>query len=137
MSILSDARKLRPIIEQAVQSVDGNDAVTARMLYPAWATDTTYTVGFKAQYADRLWRCIQQHTAMSGWEPENATSLWEVINETHSGTMDDPIPYNGNMALEQGLYYIQNDVIYLCIRDTVSPVYNDLSALVGIYVEAV
>lgn len=131
----SEVLKLRSVIEQAMQSIDGNDAVTARMLYPAWATDTAYTVGFKAQYADKLWRCIQQHTAISGWEPDVATSLWEEINETHSGTIDDPIPYGGNMALVQGLYYIQNDVVYLCIRDTGNPVYNALSELVGIYVE--
>ena len=27
-------------------------------------------------------------------------SLWEQINEKHSGAMDDPIPYDGNMAMD-------------------------------------
>ena len=36
-----------------------------------------------------------------------------------------------------GKHYIQNSVIYLCIRDTVNPVYHALSELVGVYVEAV
>lgn len=53
----------------------------------------------------------------------------------HHGTLYDPIPYSGNMALENGKYYMQNDVIYLCIRDTGNPVYHALSALVGLYVE--
>jgi hypothetical protein len=41
------------------------------------------------------------------------------------------------MALTAGLYYIQNSVIYHCIRDTVNPVYNPLAELVGLYVEEV
>ena len=68
-----------------------------------------------------------------GWNPETAASLWEVINETHVGTLGDPIPYDGNMALVSGLYYVQNGVIYLCTRDTVNPVYTGLDELVGIY----
>lgn len=39
------------------------------------------------------------------------------------------------MALENGKYYTQNGVVYLCNRDTVNPVYNALADLVGVYVE--
>ena len=39
------------------------------------------------------------------------------------------------MALESGKYYMQDYAIYLCIRDTVNPVYNPLADLVGVYVE--
>lgn len=53
------------------------------------------------------------------------------------GTLADPIPYSGNMALESGKYYIQDYVIYLCNRDTINPVYNPLAELVGLYVETV
>ena len=62
-------------------------------------------------------------------------ALYTVIDVTHSGTQDDPIPYNGNMALQSGKYYTQNNILYLCNRDTVNPVYNALAELVGIYVE--
>lgn len=51
------------------------------------------------------------------------------------GTLDDPIPYSGNMALESGKYYIQDGVAYRCTRDTVNPVYNALADLIGLYVE--
>ena len=71
----------------------------------------------------------------TGWEPGNAPSLFEQINETHAGTLDDPIPYEGNMALTSGKYYLQGGVIYRCIRDTGNPVYLSLSQLVGLYVE--
>lgn len=135
MTIIELARKLRPIIEQAAQSLDGRTALSAVALYPSWAAGVDYSTGYKAQHGGKLWRCLQAHTSQSGWEPENAASLWTEICETHDGTIDDPVPYSGNMALESGKYYIQDDVIYLCTRDTINPVYQPLSELVGLYVE--
>ena len=133
----SDILKLRKIIEEAVQSLADETALQAVTLYPAWAENTAYAIGFKVQYGSKLYRCIQAHTSQVGWEPEAASSLWEVINEAHEGTLDDPIPYDGNMALTQGKYYVQNEVVYLCTRDTVNPVYGSLESLLGLYVEEV
>lgn len=118
-------------------SVDDNTALRMREFYPEWASDTDYTAGYKVQYGGKLWRCLQAHTSQDGWEPENATALWTEICESHAGTLDDPIPYSGNMALEAGKYYIQSGKTYLCNRDTGNPVYNALSELVGIYVTEV
>lgn len=125
------------LIRQQINSlaVDDNTALRMREFYSDWAADTDYTAGYKAQRGGRLWRCLQAHTSQTGWEPENAPSLWTEICETHGGTLDDPIPYDGNMALEAGKYYSQNGVVYLCTRDTVNPVYNALADLVGLYVE--
>ena len=53
------------------------------------------------------------------------------------GTLENPIEYNGNMILENGKYYIQDGVVYLCNRDTINPVYHNLSDLIGLYVEYV
>ena len=116
-------------------AVDDNTALRMVEFYPEWATDTAYTAGYKVQRGGKLWRCLQAHTSQVGWEPENAASLWTEICETHDGTIDDPIPYSGNMALESGKYYLQDYVIYRCTRDTINPVYNALADLVGIYVE--
>ena len=117
-------------------AVDDNTALRMKSFYPEWAENTAYTLGYKVQYNGKLWRCLSAHTSISTWYPSTATaSLWETINETHSGTIDDPIPYDGNMALENGKYYMQDYEIYLCNRDTVNPVYNALADLVGIYVE--
>ena len=118
-------------------AVDDNTALRMVEFYPEWATDTAYTAGYKVQRGGKLWRCKQAHTAIATWEPENAASLWEVINETHDGTKYDPIPYDGNMALEAGKYYIQFAKTYLCNRDTGNPVYHALAELVGLYVTEV
>ena len=57
--------------------------------------------------------------------------------EAEPGTIDNPIEYNNRMALVQGTYYTQGGVVYLCTRDTIIPVYNDLADLVQIYVQVV
>lgn len=116
-------------------SVDDNTALRMKDFYPEWAAGTSYAVGYKVRRDGKLWRVVQAHTSQAGWEPETAASLWEQINETHAGTLDDPIPYSGNMALTAGLYYMQDWVIYKCTRDTGNPVYHALSELVGLYVE--
>lgn len=133
----SEALHYRGVIERAAQSLDDAAALTVIALHPVWAPGTVCAVGCKVQRDGELWRCMQAHTAQVGWEPENAPSLWEQINETHAGTLADPIPYNGSMALTAGLYYSQDGAAYLCTRDTGNPVYNALSQLVGLYVEIV
>lgn len=132
-----DALRYRRNIEKAVQSLPMKEALEVPTLHPAWAPGTAYAAGHKVQYTGHLWRCMQAHTSQPGWEPEHAPSLWEQINETHAGTLTDPIPYSGNMALVAGLYYSQDGAVYHCIRDTGAPVYNALAELVGLYVEIV
>ena len=116
-------------------TVDDNTALRMVEFYPEWSAGQAYTAGYKAHRGGKLWRCLQAHTAQTGWEPENAASLWTEICESHDGTKYDPIPYNGNMALQSGKYYTQNNILYLCNRNTVNPVYNALAELVGLYVE--
>ena len=125
------------LITAQINTLSVDDATALRMVefYPAWAAGTAYSADYKVQRSGKLWRCVQAHTAQAGWEPENAASLWTQIDESHAGTQEDPIPYEGNMALESGKYYTQGGVTYRCTRDTVNPVYSALSALVGLYVE--
>lgn len=126
---------LRQLIEQAVQFLPDAAALKGIRLHPVWISGRAYAAGEKVQSGGKLWRCLQGHTSQTGWEPENAPALWEQICESYSGTAEDPIPYEGNMALVSGLYYSQDGVTYRCIRDTDSSVYHALSQLVGLYVE--
>ena len=125
------------LIRQQINTlaVDDNTALRMVEFYPKWAAGQAYTAGHKVQHGGKLWRCVQAHTSQTGWEPSiDTASLWTEICESHDGTLADPIPYDGNMALESGKYYIQDYTIYLCTRDTGNPVYNPLAELVGIYV---
>lgn len=136
---LTESEVSRMLIAQQINAldVDNNTALRMTEFYPEWAAGTDYAAGYKVRYGGKLWRCKEPgHTSQTGWDPSTATaSLWEQICETHDGTLADPIPYSGNMALTAGLYYLQDYTIYLCTRDTVNPVYNPLAELVGIYVE--
>ena len=136
---LTESEVSRMLITQQINTltVDDNTALRMVAFYPEWAADTEYTIGYKVQRNGKLWRCRQAHTSQTGWEPENAASLWTEICESHAGTLEDPIPYSGNMALESGKYYMQDGKVYRCTRDTGNPVYNALSELVGLYVEEI
>ena len=136
---LTESEVSRMLIAQQINTltVDDNTALRMVAFYPEWAENTEYTAEYKVQRNGKLWRCIQAHTSQTGWEPENAAALWTEICESHAGTLEDPIPYSGNMALESGKYYMQDGKVYRCTRDTGNPVYNALSELVGLYVEEV
>lgn len=122
-------------------TVDDNTALRMRGFYPAFTDMIGKTVdksGFKVHHNGKLFTTLQPTTTFQvQYEPGAAgmESLFAEICETHEGTLDDPIPYDGNMALENGKYYTQDGVTYLCNRDTGNPVYNLLAELVGLYVE--
>lgn len=136
---ISENEVMSMLITAQINTLSVDDATAVRMaaFYPEWAKDTAYTVGYKAQYLGKLYKVIQAHTSQETWTPDITASLYERIDEVHDGTKYDAIPYEGNMALVSGKYYIEDNVTYLCNRDTVNPVYNKLSELVGIYVEVV
>ena len=127
-------------VKQARQITDDQEALELQILYKSWDQQIgkQLNVGEYVQHEGKLYRVLQAHTAQSTWAPGNGTeSLFVVIDKEHAGTLDDPIPYEGNMELFNGKYYIQNEVVYLCIRDSGTPLYHELSALIGNYVEEV
>lgn len=136
---LSNEEVSRLFFTQQINTLVVDDNTALRMLdyYPEWVPGVSYEAGFKVRYNDKLWRVLQTHTSQLGWEPVNAASLWEQICETYDGTEDDPIPYEGNMSLNIGKYYEEDECLYLCIRDTINPVYQTLKELNGLYVELI
>ena len=125
------------MIVKASASLPDEDALEAVELFKAWQADTAYAADERIRYGEKLYRCVQAHTSQEQYPPSVYTaSLYAEVTLPGDGeTPEHPIAYNGNMALEQGKYYAQNGVVYICTRDTVNPVYNDLADLVGLYVE--
>lgn len=116
-----------------------NQAISVKNLHPEWKEfiGKSLSTGFRVLHEDALYKVRQDINVVLENQPPSidTAALYEEINETHDGTKTDPIPYNNNMALELGKYYIQDDIIYMCTRDTGQAVYQDLSDLVGIYVQ--
>ena len=136
---LSQSDVLAMLIPQQINglTVDDNTALRMKEFYPAFESVIGQTVkqGFKFTHGGKLWKTEQPEMTIQEHYAPGTESLYSEVCETHAGTLDDPIPYDGNMALTTGLYYMQDWKIYLCTRDTGNPVYHALSELVGLYVE--
>lgn len=113
-----------------------SEAAKIPLCYDSWATDTAYKVGDRVECVGKLWKCRQAHTSQENWKPStNTVSLWEVINVENAGTLDDPIPYDQTMTVYNGKYYLEEGIIYKCIRDSGQPLYATCASLVGNYFE--
>ena len=109
---------LRPYIEKAAASLSDNDAVNAVKLFPTWTIGIAVAVGERYQYADKLYKVVQEHTTQADWTPDATPAMWAVIDKTHAGTIDDPIPAARGMEYEYGKYYLDGEDgnTYLCQR---------------------
>ena len=144
MTYTERALQLRPVMEQAAQSLEDSVALTAVELFPVWKElvkeGRKVQKGFRFQHDGKLYRTEQpEYIFVEYYIPgtQGTESLFSNVDENHAGTLEDPIPYETNMEIYEGLYYTQYGITYLCIRNSGQPLQHDLSALVGLYVEAV
>lgn len=141
MNVMEQAKRLRAAMDNASIVLTDEQAVFSKELYPKWEElmGQTVELGFRFRYDDSLYRTLQKsYSFVEHYVPGAGTeSLFARIDEGHAGTAEDPIPYEGNMALEEGMHYSQGGVVYRCIWSTGIPVYHPLSELVGLYVEVI
>ena len=143
---LSEAEVTRMLIAEQINTLAVDDATALRMMafYPDFDElvkrgFTAKDAGYKFRHGDVLYKTAQPNIAFVAHYPPGTgmESMYTRIDEVHDGSEFDPIPYEGNMALTDGLYYTQDGAVYRCIRDTGTPVYAALRELVGLYVEEV
>lgn len=139
-----EARRVKPYYRKGAQTLSNQEALKVKGIYLTWEEcvklgqiDTNGETGYKFTYNGDLYSCVNPNpTFQADWIPGIPTaSLYARIDETHAGTYEDPIPYEGNMVLEQGKHYSQDGVIYICTRDSGIALTHPLSVLVGQYVE--
>lgn len=131
-------------------NLSATEALEVVEWYPEWGVDDGYKVGDqvatnqKFRFEGKLYAVLQPHTILAHYYPStNTASLYVEVTSDYNdqgeemGTIENPIPYDGNMVLENGKYYSQDGITYLCNRDTGNPVYHALKDLVGLYVEEV
>ena len=133
MTLIELAKKLRPLIEKAAISLDDNDALEAKELFPQWSGEAIkYPVDYRVRYNNVLYRVLQEHTSPLDWTPENAPSLyakvlipdptvipnWEQPDSTNAYQIGDKVSHNGtiwenviaNNVWEPGVYgWVQVD----------------------------
>lgn len=121
------AAELRPVIEQASASLSDGEAAKSPELFPRWADHIGETVkpGDRRSDMDESGvlhvykvREGQGHTTQADWAPHLTPALWVVVDVTHAGTQDDPIPASRGMEYEYGKYYLDSEdgKTYKCER---------------------
>lgn len=141
MTVMEQARAIRSAMDRAASVLTDGEALESIGIYPRWEelvrTGRTGAQGFRFRHGQKLYRLLQPaYTFTEVYVPGAGTeSLFGRIDPTHMGTLEDPIPYESGMALEEGRYYSQDGAVYLCSRATQIPVYAPLAELVGLYVE--
>lgn len=141
--MISDLDLLRQIgasVALATQKTELTDqeALEVKNLQKPWKAGEHVVVGDRRQYNDLLYKCRQEHTTQEDWTPDKTPALWEVIDEEHAGTQEDPIPWSTGMHPEEGKYYIEGELIAKCIEDPQTTLYGNLASLCpGRYFETV
>ena len=113
----AQALAFRNKIENAAILLPDEDALNSIELFPVWSGNKDYVLGERCRYQDRLYRCYNPITANPTWTPDVTPAHWEVVTIGEDGTLTNPITAAVGMRYYKDLYYKENDIIYLCIRD--------------------
>ena len=118
----AEARVLRMSIETAAAAMPDEEAAQAPSLSKPWAVGETVEPGDRRYYAPTglLYKVRdgQGHTTQESWTPDKTPALWAVVDITHAGTAEDPIPAARGMEYEYGKIYLdpEDGKRYLCKR---------------------
>lgn len=129
MDYINEAKRLRPLIEKAVQSLPKKEALEAKTLHSKWSdlvkkgkvnTDGKPGLRFWYEGDNELYSCVHGDPQFqSDWIPGKGTgALYVRVDEDHAGTVDDPIPAARGMEYVYGLHYLdpEDGKTYLCTR---------------------
>jgi len=112
MKLYDLAMKLRPYIEKAALSLNDEDALEAKELYPQWSGDSmSYTTDMRVRYEGILYKVLQAHTSQPSWTPLASPSLfakvlipepnvipeWEQPDSTNAYSIGDRVMFDGKV----------------------------------------
>ena len=92
--------RVRPLLQKGAQSLSNEEALQIKKIYPTWEElvelgSVEADAGYKFIHGEDLYSCINANPEFqTDWVPGVGTeSLYTRIDETHTGTLEDPIPY--------------------------------------------
>lgn len=112
MTLKELARKLRPYIQKAAISLNDEDALQAKELYPMWSSDgVQYQKDSRVRYNEVLYKVLQAHISQEAWTPQAAPSLfakvlipdenvipeWQQPDSTNPYMIGDKVSFEGHI----------------------------------------
>lgn len=136
-SNIQEIDKAKEAIKYSINSLDlsNNDAIKYKDYLPDWNDyiNKSMPKDFKFRYNNQPYKTLQYiNIVLSNQTPDIVYALYAIINEEHEGTLEDPIPYQQQMAIEKGKYYIQYDVVYIAIQNMPTGMPYDLNQIPAI-----
>ena len=136
-SNIEQINEAKNAIKYSINALDlsNNDIIKFKDYLPDWNdyVGKSLPINFKFKYNSQPYQTIQYiNIVLENQTPDIVYALYKIIDEEHEGTLDDPIPYVQQMAIEKGKYYIQYDVVYLAIQDMPTGMPYDLSQIPAI-----
>ena len=117
------ARHLRIMAMLNAEALEDAKAAIVPTLYPVWVVGEKVEPGDRRYYEldGKLYKVRegQGHTTQESWTPDKTPAMWAVIDVTHAGSKEDPIPASRGMDYIYGKYYLdpEDTKIYLCKRE--------------------
>lgn len=136
-SNIEQINEAKEAVKYSINALDlsDNDTIKFKNYLPDWNdyVGKSLPINFKLQYNNQAYQTLQYiNVVLSDQTPDIVYSLYAIINEEHEGTLEDPIPYQQQMAIEKGKYYIQYDVVYIAIQSTLTGQPYDLKDMPSI-----
>lgn len=75
----STAIKYRQHLNSLIAPLNDEDALEMTELFPMWSLKA-YSIGDRVQYDEKLYKCVQAHTAQSDWAPDITPNLWTRVS---------------------------------------------------------
>lgn len=118
----AEARIMRTAIETAFATLPDEQAAETPSLSQPWTVGEEVKPGDRRYYAPTglLYKVRegQGHITQESWSPDKTPAMWAVVDVTHAGTVEDPIPAAKGMDYVYGKYYTdpEDGKLYLCKR---------------------
>jgi hypothetical protein len=79
INIIEQARKIRADMNAVTATLTDEQGLELIALFEPWALKA-YAVGDRVRHGDKLYKCVQAHTAQDNWTPDATPALWTPIS---------------------------------------------------------
>ena len=118
---LEKVNEMQAPVKLALTYLSDEEALTVKELFPEFESliGQTLSKGSRLTYNGELYKTAQEVQVQEIYTPGvvGTESLYTHIDESHAGTLEDPIPAQKNMEYIKGKYYSEGELIYLMNRE--------------------